>query len=213
MTELPLGSGSGGGRFPGFSVLSQVGHWDAATSSIVMRRVGTPLPVRFFTEAQAACANALFDQLLDQRAEPRVPVTSMVDSRLAEQEFDGWHYAGMPLDDEAWRRTLDHLDEDARDRHDVAFSELSWDAQHAQLEAIHRLGSEPWHGLPAARVWSLWTRYACAAFYSHPWAWEEIGFPGPAYPRGYKNLGVDRREPFEVADTHVEEDPVLKDPS
>ena len=54
--------------------------------------------------------------------------------------------------------------------------------------------------LRADRVWSLWSRYACTAFYSHPWAWNEIGFPGPAYPRGYKNPGVNAREPFEVAD-------------
>jgi hypothetical protein len=54
-----------------------------------------------------------------------------------------------------------------------------------------------WHGLPAGRVWSLWMRYACAAFYSHPTAWNEIGFPGPAYPRGYANLGLDRREHWE----------------
>ncbi len=46
-------------------------------------------------------------------------------------------------------------------------------------------------------VWSLWTRYACTAFYSHPLAWNEIGFSGPAYPRGYKNAGVEA-EPFEV---------------
>jgi hypothetical protein len=57
-------------------------------------------------------------------------------------------------------------------------------------------------------VWSLWTRYACTALYAHPHAWSEIGFPGPAYPRGYKNAGVGRREPFEVADTRPAEDPV-----
>ena len=54
-----------------------------------------------------------------------------------------------------------------------------------------------WHGMPAKQVWSLWTRYACAAFYAHPWAWNEIGFGGPAYPRGYKNIGFDSREPWE----------------
>jgi hypothetical protein len=27
------------------------------------------------------------------------------------------------------------------------------------------------------------------AFYSHPWAWNEIGFGGPAYPRGYSRFG------------------------
>jgi hypothetical protein len=57
-------------------------------------------------------------------------------------------------------------------------------------------------------VWSLWTRYACTAFYSHPAAWNEIGFAGPAYPRGYKNTGVDRREPFEVRDAQPGDDPV-----
>ena len=37
-----------------------------------------------------------------------------------------------------------------------------------------------------------------AAFYSHPWAWNEIGFGGPAYPRGYMRLGpTSTREPFE----------------
>ena len=56
---------------------------------------------------------------------------------------------------------------------------------------------DDWHGLPAGHVWSLWTRYACTAFYAHPWSWNEIGFGGPAYPRGYKNIGLDKREPWE----------------
>ena len=43
-------------------------------------------------------------------------------------------------------------------------------------------------------------RYACAAFYSHPWAWNEMGFGGPAYPVGYANLGLGRREHWEVAE-------------
>jgi len=36
-------------------------------------------------------------------------------------------------------------------------------------------------------------RCACAVFYSHPRVWNEIGFPGPAYPYGYKHPGVDAR--------------------
>jgi hypothetical protein len=34
-----------------------------------------------------------------------------------------------------------------------------------------------------------------------------MGFPGPAYPRGYKNMGIDSRERFEVRDA-VGTDPV-----
>ena len=32
-------------------------------------------------------------------------------------------------------------------------------------------------------------RVVLACFYSHPWAWNEIGFGGPAYPRGYSRFG------------------------
>jgi hypothetical protein len=50
-------------------------------------------------------------------------------------------------------------------------------------------------------------RYACSAFYSHPWAWNEIGFGGPAYPRGYKYLALGAREPWEVPERDAR-DPV-----
>ena len=26
------------------------------------------------------------------------------------------------------------------------------------------------------------------AYYAHPYAWDEVGFGGPAYPRGYMRL-------------------------
>lgn len=32
--------------------------------------------------------------------------------------------------------------------------------------------------------------------------------PGPAYPRGYKNIGVNAREPFEVRDVSPSDDPL-----
>ena len=77
------------------------------------------------------------------------------------------------------------------------------DTERARLvQAVQDLAAagQRWNAYPAVRVWSLWTRYACTAFYSHPWAWNEIGFPGPAYPRGYLNPGLDARERWEVAD-------------
>jgi hypothetical protein len=132
----------------------------------------------------------------------------MIDARLAEAQTDGWHYDNMPEDANAWRDSLRALDTDAQKSCGRPFGQLSWAEQTQVIEAMHALGHSAWHGMPAARVWSLWTRYAATAFYAHPWAWNEIGFGGPAYPRGYKNLGLDRREPWEVPDTHPNRDPV-----
>ena len=198
------------GRFPGFNVLGQTRDWDAVTADLIRARIGHSLEVRFFTEAEQASAAALLNQLTGQCGEPLgVPILEMVDGRLAAGETDGWHYADMPEDGQAWRETLGYLDKDAHARCGTAFADASEGDQAAIIQAVQ--DSREWHGLVAKHVWSLWTRYACTAMYSHPYAWSEMGFPGPAYPRGYKNAGVGKLEPFEVPDRRPDEDPVGDD--
>ncbi len=195
----------GQGRFPGFDVLDQVNHWDELTAAVVLARLEPLGELRFFTVTELPTAAALLDLLLGQHTEPRVPVLHLVDSRLADNETDGWRYEDLPEDRQAWRETLAALDLDAVPAYGVRFHELDLDRQGRLLQGVH--DAEDWHGWQAAHVWSLWTRYACAAFYSHPWAWNEIGFGGPAYPRGYKAIGVGKREGWEVPERDAR-DPV-----
>ena len=201
-----------GGRFPGFDAAGQARHWDPVTAGVVLSRLRIPQELGFFTPAEEAAATALCDQLLGQDGDGdrRIPVVVLIDARLARTETDGWRYADMPEDAQAWRDTLGYLDEDARSRFGADFSGCEPAAQRAIIQAVQDTGSKDWHGLNAAHVWSLWTRYACTAFYSHPAVWDEIGFPGPAYPRGYKNIGVGRREPFEKPDARPSADPVAE---
>ena len=202
MTSLPLSPMHGGGRFPGFDVMAQASHWDAATRDLIEERVTTGGPLRFFSRLEAQTAGELFAQLLDQHEELRVPVLELIDARLARDETDGWRYETMPKDPDAWRRSLAALDADSVAKYGTPFSSLDQGSQASLIQAVQDLKDEVWHGMPATQVWSLWTRYTCTAFYSHPLAWQEMGFAGPAYPRGYKNIGVDRRESFEVPDRH-----------
>ncbi|HEU5418426.1 MAG TPA: gluconate 2-dehydrogenase subunit 3 family protein [Streptosporangiaceae bacterium] len=199
---------SAGGRFPGFDPAAQAPHWDPVTAAVVLRRLSRPPQIRFFTPGQEAIATALCDQLLGQDLARIVPVTAMIDARLAGAQTDGWRYAGLPEDGQAWRDTLRYLDEDGQARSGCGFAEAAAADQRAVIQAVQDLGAGDWHGLNAGHVWSLWTRYACTAFYAHPAAWTEVGFPGPAYPRGYKNAGLGRREPFEMADVRPSADPV-----
>lgn len=197
------------GRYPGFDVLDQASQWDGLTVGTVLARLGPAAPCSFFTETEADIAADLLDRVLAQDSEPRIPVLSLIDARLAAGETDGWHYDGLPQDGPAWRLSLRHLDSDAMGRHGRHFPQLDTRQQQDLIQRVQNAATDSagWHELPAPGIWSLWTRYACTAFYSHPWAWNEIGFPGPAYPRGYLNPGVDSREGFEIAD-HDEIDPV-----
>ena len=68
-------------------------------------------------------------------------------------------------------------------------------------------GELPWEGAAVAKAWAVVMRDVLSAFYSHPWAWNEIGFGGPAYPRGYARLGPGQREHWE-SPPEFELDPV-----
>ena len=197
------------GRFPGFDVLDQADRWDDATAGVVLARLTLPSMLSFFTPYEVGVARPMLDLLLGQDSEPRVPIVPLIDARLASGETDGWHYEDLPEDGRAWRESLAHLDEDARARHDTGYANLTVAQQSRLLDHVHNLSQDgdEWHGASAKHIWSLWTRYACTAFYSHPWAWNEIGFSGPAYPRGYLNPGINAREKWEVAD-HDDTDPV-----
>ena len=113
------------GRFPGFDVLDQADQWDEVTAGVVLARLALPDMLSFFTPAEVAVAAPLLDLLLAQDGDPKVPVLALIDARLAAGETDGWHYDDMPEDGQAWRDTLAALDDDARDRHDAGYAELT----------------------------------------------------------------------------------------
>jgi hypothetical protein len=197
------------GRYPDYNVLDQRGHWDDVTRGVVLERVEQVPPIRFFTASEAATLGAFCDRVLAQDREPKIPVLNMVDAKLFAGELDGFRYADMPDDPQTWRRVAAGLDAAARQHGASSFSQAAGDVQHDVIQAFSegKLHGEVWDELPPSRAWKVVTRVMLSAFYSHPWAWNEIGFGGPAYPRGYARLGVGQRESWEGA-AAFETDPV-----
>lgn len=201
------------GRYPDYDVFDSRDTWDAATAAVIddrMRhRSGDPLG--FFSAAEAPTLRAFCDVCTAQDGEPRVPVAEMVDEKLAAGRLDGYQYADMPDDRETWHLVLAGLDEVAARRYAVAgFADLDLSAREAVVGQLAKgaLSGGAWDRLHVTRAWAVCTRMILAAFYSHPWAWNEIGFGGPAYPRGYMRLGpVGVLEPFERPGA-TSEDPV-----
>jgi hypothetical protein len=139
----------------------------------------------------------------------------MVDSKLADGRLDGYQYADMPDDRDTWRLVLRGLDHTATQGYQSDFPICTEDQREAIVAqfAQGRLVGGAWDELNVTRAWSVVMRAALSAFYSHPWAWNEIGFGGPAYPRGFMRLGgpgadgTAVREPFEKPGA-TDEDPV-----
>jgi hypothetical protein len=194
------------GRYPDYDVLDALHTWDDATSEVVLARLDPPGPLRFFGVEQEPTLRAFCDTVLAQDTEPRVPVAEAVDTKLAAGRLDGYQYADMPDDRDTWRLVLAGLDYTARQAYRCGFAEATTRRREQIVGELAkgRLVGGPWDELNVSRAWSVVTRAALAAFYAHPWAWNEIGFGGPAYPRGFMRLGGPGREgpgvrePFET---------------
>lgn len=177
------------GRYPDFDVMEDRAHWDGVTRALLEQRVSEPPECQFFTPQEQRTMGALFDEILAQDNEPRVPVLQMVDAKLHAREFDGFRYAQMPDDDQTMRIVAAHME---------GLADLDAERRHAQVKLFAE-GKLEWEEFDSKLAWSVVTRLAAAAFYSHPWAFNEIGFRGPAYPRGYmrRNMGPTGTEPDE----------------
>jgi hypothetical protein len=189
----------GKGRFPGYDVLAEAGHWDEATRRVVLARVEDVPPIRFFSDEEARTLRALCDCVLAQDGDPRVPVLEMIDAKLFAGELDGFRYADLPDDPETWRAVARGLDSSARAAGAPDFASMDGEQRHAIVTAFSK-GKLNWGELPVERAWSVVTRMIVSAFYAHPWAWNEIGFGGPAYPRGYARMAAGQREHWEAAE-------------
>jgi choline dehydrogenase-like flavoprotein len=199
------------GRYPDYDVLEQKEHWDDVTRETIMRRVDDPPEIRFFTASEAATLAAFCDTVTAQDREPKIPVLNFVDEKMANAEtqgLDGYQHADMPDDRETWRLVARGLDEEARLRGADSFRAAPEHVRERICEAFSegKFARGVWEELPASKAWSVVMRSVLGAFYGHPWAWNEIGYGGPAYPRGFMRLKTNQKEPYE-GDEAVDVDP------
>jgi hypothetical protein len=202
---------AGGGRrdmYPGYDVLAKrdTPSWNAKTRAVIDQRLRIgPDQHRFFTDEEWPTLKAVCERIVPQLADRsgRIPVAALVDEKVHLGERDGYRNAKLPRQDEAWRRGLAALDAEARAAHGVRFHELAAAAQDALLKAAERgeLTSDTWGGMPSDLFFvERLLDDIVKSYYAHPTAWSEIGFGGPASPRGYVRTDFERRDPWEAAE-------------
>lgn len=211
VTKEPIKPRLQPGYYPGFETLSQQKYWDAKTRAVVLERVEKVPPFRFFDPHEEQLMQAICDRVLpqdDRDTVRRIPIAPRIDERLFTNRIDGYRFEDMPSDQDAYRIGIAAIDRMANHLHGVSFAELGPLEQDQILKSLHdgkpSSEQETWQKLPVHRFWTLLVQDCAEAYYAHPWSWDEIGFGGPAYPRGYMRLERGDPEPWEVDEKRYE---------
>jgi phytoene dehydrogenase-like protein len=190
-------------RYPGYDVLRKRNgpSWNDITRRVIDTRLNVPRQPRFFNEAEWRTLEAVCDQIMPQPAHrEKVPLPAYVDQKLQEGATDGYRYPGMPHQGEAWRRGLAALDEAAQRDSGKPFHALRPEQQEAMLRSMQegKFQAGAMVDMPAKTFFEDRIVHDIVdAYYAHPLAWNEIGWGGPASPRGYVRLELGRRDPWE----------------
>ncbi len=193
-------------RFPNYDVLSKRfgPSWNKQTRQVVARRLSIDAPLRFFTNKEFETVIALAERIVPQPAtRPHIPVAALVDEKLHQGRSEGYRVAGLPREREAWRLGLKALDAEATGAYRASFCELAAADRDTLLMRMAKgeLHHPAWADMPPAMFFRR--RMALdivLAYYAHPIAWSEIGWGGPASPRGYVRMDYDERDPWEAAE-------------
>ena len=166
------------------------------------------------TVAQLATLRAVIDRVLPQPA-VAIDLGARIDRLLASGEGDGWRYALLPQDAEAYRSALRTLDEASRASHGRDFAGLDGGGQDDMLEraAAGELGADvpARHDLLDARQMQLWFEDlrsdAVRLYVAHPATLARMGYGGIAYggdaarKPGFVRVGAGEREAWEPVAT------------
>jgi hypothetical protein len=190
--------------YPTYDVLAKWDSpsWDDVTREVVRRRIAEPPARRFFTESEWNTLEAVCARLIPQPdRSPPIPIVPWIDEKLHHDWRDGFRYEDMPAMREAWRQGLQAIDDESQRRFGAPYTSLPEADQDAILRAIQsgEVRSEMWARLPPRRFFAVvLLKEVAGEYYAHPAAWSEVGFGGPASPRGYVRLGERQRDPWEA---------------
>jgi len=179
--------------------------WNEKTRRVIDQRLALPREPRFLLPEEFRTLEAICGRIVPQPAggnQPPVPLAALIDAKLFEDSRDGYRDHRLPPLREAWRNGLFGIEAEARRRHNVGFAQLDAAEQDALLRRVQdgKITGD-WGGMtPAIFFAKRLLLDIVTQYYGQPAAWSEIGFGGPASPRGYVRMDFDRRDPWEAAE-------------
>lgn len=188
-------------HYPEFDVMREAPEWDDHTREVVKKRLEPHSSFDFLNSDETRLLSAICATLIDDdREKILVFILHHFDSNLKSEIGENQRKTGTPPEADLVRKGLTAIAATARSTYKGSFPELTLVQRQELLGQVERgqlSGTGPWTGLPQKELFKKLLNLTVEAYYSHPTIWSEIGYAGPAYPRGYVRTELGLVDPWE----------------
>lgn len=189
-------------HYPTYNVMDEQNEWDIHTRSVVNARLLRETRYRYLTSNEVETLRAWCSLLMDDsRGDIIGYIICHVDEVLAENQGEGKRDKHIPPIRTLVRQGLKAIDETGWIHSSKPFFQLDEPDQRQimlQISSNAYPSTEKWDGLSQKALFQKLLQLSVEAYYSHPLVWSEIGFGGPAYPRGYVRADPGQLDPWEA---------------
>jgi hypothetical protein len=181
-------------HYPNYDVMQEKNQWDDHTQTIVTARVIRERNYKFLSLTEAEMLRAIAVILID---DDRPELTQYIICHIGEGE----RKTGVPQERQLIRDGLKTWNDASIQQFLTYFIDLTWVQQRSYVEELstsNALPSAVWGAFPQQALFNKLLQMCLEAYYSHPIVWSEIGYGGPAYPRGYVRTEIGQLDPWEA---------------
>lgn len=189
-------------HYPTYDVWEENREWDAHTRKIVGQRKTPQVACKFLTKQEALLVQAVASVLIDDhRLEVLTYITQHIDDSLASPIGESQRKVGTPPKKELYRLGLAGIDGESHFLFRTDFVALKREEQQAVMDAIATNKANQaavWSQVAPKDFFKKLLGDVVGAYYSHPLVWSDIGYGGPAYPRGWVRVEKGLVDPWEA---------------
>lgn len=188
--------------YPSFNVINEIDAWDDHTQSIVNARLSDSSKNQFLSDHEADSLLVISGILMhDTSLEVIRSVVNHIDQTLHSSPGESQRQRGVPAGKDLIRQGLQSLERSAQRNYSSSFLKLGHSQQKQLLQRLSEATVEPssdWSGVPQQAFFQKLMSLTIESYCSHPKVWSEIGYAGPAYPRGYVRTQLGQLDPWEA---------------
>jgi len=189
-------------HYPSFDVMKEQDEWDDHTQRIVTSRLNVEIRFHFLTATETDILKRICSILVnDHRPDVLDFVLAHIDQTLHQSPGESQRKAGIPHAPILVRSGLQAIEQGAQMIYSSSFTGLDIQQQIQYVEQISESMAEPqdvWRHIPQQDLFKKLMQLTVESYCSHPKIWSEIGYAGPAYPRGYVRTELGQLDPWEA---------------